>query len=298
MAIFPSYDPAIYWVREREAVRVRKERGDPWPWTDDPILRDNRFCNVRREDDKVTRWIAQHIREPYAEHPSLWWMLCAARIFNTRDTLAELIEAGAWPGLCLDRELVAAVFDTVEARQHRGEKVYSAAYIVGGRDAKGSKNRYAAEMLLGAPWRDRVTLTAYFTGKTGERTLQGAHRKLTRYRGWGAFLAYQAVVDMRFTRLLRDAPDVENWAAAGVGTVRGLNRLHGRSVDYDLSQQQALSELREVYRGLRRALPKIPLDFSDTPNVMCEVDKMLRTQNGGGRMKQRYRAPEPQGFFC
>ena len=44
-------------------------------------------------------------------------------------------------------------------------------------------------------------------------------------------MAYQAVVDMRFTALLADAPDVATWAAAGPGTMRGLNRLHGRPVD-------------------------------------------------------------------
>jgi len=28
----------VYWIREREAIRLKKEAGQPRPWTDDEIL--------------------------------------------------------------------------------------------------------------------------------------------------------------------------------------------------------------------------------------------------------------------
>src|SRR3990167_2469498 len=40
---------------ERERIRVKKERGDLPPWTEDPTLRKFRFCNVWRQDDRVSR---------------------------------------------------------------------------------------------------------------------------------------------------------------------------------------------------------------------------------------------------
>jgi DNA polymerase I len=47
-------DDLLYWIEERERIRVRKEAGAPEPYTDNEILRTGRFCNVRREDDRTT----------------------------------------------------------------------------------------------------------------------------------------------------------------------------------------------------------------------------------------------------
>ena len=48
----------VYWVKERMAVLTNRMAFDnPKPWSDDPIFQSTYFCNVRREDDKVTRWI-------------------------------------------------------------------------------------------------------------------------------------------------------------------------------------------------------------------------------------------------
>ena len=45
----------LYWMAERERIRLRPQAGQPAPWSNDPILRDWSFTNVRREDDRVTR---------------------------------------------------------------------------------------------------------------------------------------------------------------------------------------------------------------------------------------------------
>lgn len=87
-----NLDPLYYWIVEREAIRVRKENGDPFPWTTDEILKTFRFCNVRREDDRGTVWVRTHIREAFPKGPFLWLMLCIARQINWPATLAELIE--------------------------------------------------------------------------------------------------------------------------------------------------------------------------------------------------------------
>ena len=100
-------------------------------------------------------------------------------------------------------------------------------------------------------------------------------------------MAYQAVVDMRFTSLLAAAPDLRTWAAAGPGTLRGLNRVHGRAVDWSLSQGQALAEMRVIYK-LAEAETGVAMDFSDVPNALCETDKYLRVQLGQGKPRALY----------
>lgn len=280
----PDYTPLWYWVREREALRVRKDAGDAQPWTEDAILSTYRFCNVRREDDRGTVWIRKNIREPFAEHPYLWLMLCIARQINWPDTLAELIASpGAWPaegdagGEHFDPRLMTAALN---ARKERGEKVYTGAYMISAPPTKGAdKQAYIAEHVIGEPWKHRERFEA--RRRAGAR-LQNIHAWLTGFNGWGPFMAYQAVVDMRFTRILESAPDVKTWAAAGPGTIRGLNRVHGRQVDASLSQERALREMRAIYERAQDETG-VAMDFSDVPNILCETDKYLRVKLGEGK---------------
>jgi hypothetical protein len=277
-----DYTPLWHWIREREAVRQRKEGGalpNP-PWTDDPIIAAYRFCNVRREDDRGTIWIRKNIRERFAGHPLLWLMLCIARQINWPDSLDDLINACAWPSEPdFDPREITTILNS---RKRLGEKVYTGAYMISAPATKGAdKQAYIAETVIGALWRRREHFP------TWNISLRKVHEWITASNGWGAFMAYQAVVDMRFTPILSSAPDVDSWAAAGPGTLRGLNRLHGRAVDQSLSQAQALTEMRAIYRVVE-AETGVAMDFSDVPNILCETDKYLRVKLGQGKPRALY----------
>lgn len=267
------------WVRERERVRILKDSGAPQPWTDDPVISTYRFCNVRREDDRGTAWIRENIREPYAGHPMLWLMLCIARQINWPDTLADLIFNGAWP---VDEGFKPSeVTMVLNRRKDRGDKVYTGAYMISAPATKGAdKQSYIAETVIGDLWRRRAEFTKF-------NSLEFTHARITKSNGWGPFMAYQAVVDMRFTALLDRANDVQTWAAAGPGTLRGLNRVHGRPVDASLSQAQALKEMRAIYK-IAEQETGVAMDFSDVPNILCETDKYLRVLNGEGKPRALY----------
>lgn len=276
-----DYAPLWGWIKEREQIRIRKDSGAPQPWTDDPVLATYRFCNVRREDDRVTIWIREHIRERYANHPQLWLMLCIARQINWPPTLAHLMATGAWPGSD-NFDPCPAIARELNEWQARGEKVYTGAYMISAPAKKGSnKQAYIAQTVIGALWERRATFPS--DGQSLRRT----HEWIMRSNGWGPFMAYQATVDMRFTSLLREAEDAQLWAAAGPGTIRGLNRLHGRAVDYALTQGQALSEMRAIYKTVQDETG-VSMDFSDVPNILCETDKYLRVKLGQGKPRALY----------
>lgn len=269
--------PVWDWVRLREAARKRKDAGKPPPYTNDEVIARQRFCNVRREDDRVTVWVRENIREKFRGHHNLWFMLAIARWINWPDTLAELIASrDCWPA---DRRFSPARLGHIlRERAARGEKVFTGAYTINAPPTKGAdKPTYVAETVLGAAWDDRARIVA---GLNDTPSLEATHRALKRYRGWGNFMAYQVVVDMRFTPLLDGAYDVAQWAAAGPGTVRGLNRTHGRPVTHRIDQRRALDEMRHVYSQLFKQT-RARADFSDVPNILCETDKWLRVREGG-----------------
>jgi hypothetical protein len=280
----------VYWCREREAILRRKKAGEPRPWTDDEILNRYRFCNLHREDDRVTRWIARHTREPYADSPNLWFMLALARHINWPPTLQEIMDRGLWPA----RDYYAsAIVNTLRDRHARAEKVFTSAYMLNNRSVPRGvdKAQCVAGSVLASLWEKRESINYYLSPQLKSKadpTIQGTHERLCKINGIGQFMAYQICVDMRWTRYLCDAPDINTWAAAGPGTIQGLNYLNDRPAQFNLRQSQALPELLE----LRSALIKegIELDLSDVTNVCCEVSKYIRTQLGQGRPRQEYKS--------
>lgn len=89
----------LSFILEREKIRARKDSGVPWPWTEDPVLLRYKIANIRREDDKVTRWLARTWRQPHDSDPLLWFSMSVARFINWPPTLEELgypHTLGAW----------------------------------------------------------------------------------------------------------------------------------------------------------------------------------------------------------
>lgn len=290
-------DRLLHWVREREAIRARKEDGGlPFPWTEDPILRTYRFCAVRREDDRVTRWIQNNIRRPYMNHPYLWFMLCIARMINWPETLADLMcsrfmDGEAWPD---DPTFSPAKLgDALECPAMKARKVFTGAYIIPAPGKGETKGRFIAEFVLGNLWRDR----ARFESLMSVRNLDGArppslhmvHSWLTKYDYWGDFLAHQAVIDMRFCpTLLADSRDVQTWTVAGPGSTRGLNRLKGyEPISKPFAEDKFLREIALLRQNIFDGTG-ILLDASDVQGCLCEFDKYERVRRGEGKPRAMY----------
>ena len=52
------------WITERYKIHLKKDvKKEKPPWTKNPILKKYRFTNVRREQDKETKWLIKNICE-------------------------------------------------------------------------------------------------------------------------------------------------------------------------------------------------------------------------------------------
>ncbi|MGE3770455.1 MAG: nucleotide kinase domain-containing protein [Bdellovibrionales bacterium] len=279
--------PLWDWIAERHRIFLKRAAGAAAPWSDDPIMQEYRFCNVFRELDKVTAWLRENWREPYADSPHLWIAMCLARQVNWPATLAEV-------GFPVDGYDAKLVRQRLEARKARGEKVYTGAYMISaptGRYDDMAKPQYTAEVVVGALWQAQDEFHAFF--KNGRQpTLEEVHAWLRRFRGWGDFMAYEVVTDLRHTRYLNKAADINTWAVAGPGAIRGLNRLHGRPYKKSMTQMQAGDEMRELLALSKGNLPDfVPqLELRDIEHSLCETDKWLRIHLGEGKMRAKYKA--------
>jgi alpha-glutamyl/putrescinyl thymine pyrophosphorylase clade 1 len=268
--IEPEHALFQYWQRERENIRRKKEAGQPRPWTKDPILDKYRFCNVHREDDKVTRYINDCVRVPYRNFYTLPLMLAICRWINLPETITYLMTTEGWPHRLGWGQ--TAFYDALKARKKQGLKIYNAAYVIS--PCGNSDKELFVTQTINEFYRNLRDLPI--------TSLEMAQHHIELLHGWGQFMTYQVVIDLRHTIAYKNAPDVRTFAAYGPGTRRGFNRLFGYPLEKQLPKQ-LLDEGLKILQSLN------DLEASDICNCLCEFDKYSRAKNGEGKPKQIYR---------
>jgi hypothetical protein len=263
----------LYFVRERESVRIKKESGEPPPWTDDEVLQRYRFTCVRRMDDKVSRWLLDNWYRPYFGHPNMLAAAALARFVNRPETLEKVGFPGEWEPTKIKR-----VLRRIKAR---GGKVFNAAYMVRGNDGQ-DKAASVVDYYVGLLVKDPPPVDP----SSMERTWATL---VPRY-GWGSFMAGQVVADLRHA-LPGAWADAGVWAPAGPGSVRGLHRLRGESPGKPMGQTEFLDGLLGVIEMYQKRLPPEiigRLEAIDVQNTLCELSKYEKALWGQGRPKQTY----------
>jgi hypothetical protein len=275
------------YARKREGLRMRTEMGKPAPWTRDPILRQYRFCNVFREDDKVTRWFRDNIRGKLDGDAAVLWATICFRWFNRPTTGERLIDSG-----------LLFKWDAPTARKALGDlkPLVTGAFMVKTPAGK-SKLEGLIEVLTNV-WRWRDPL---HEGIVKHPTLEEAHARLCAFPYMGAFMAYEVVTDLRHTHLLRDALDIMTWASAGPGAFRGAGRvLHGDHTCFRrgnhadevavLGYMRHLLDLSNESKYWPKEWPV--WEMREVEHTLCEFDKYERARLGQGRPKQLYKGAD------
>lgn len=271
-------EPLIYWMRERQAIYRRREAGQARPYTTDPILQKFRFCNVFRELDKTTVWIRENWRKPHENDDSICFAMGVARLFNHPESLGAIGYPDPWDSMKVQRVL--------DARASLGKKVFSPAYII---SPCGSSK----------PKIERVIddyLNPFYVGAKNcivDCSLQETWSRIRQFDGFGPFIAYEVVSDLRWTPRLKNSPDIYTWANPGPGAFRGLNRLMGVHHDSGRNRDHAIDLMRRILsiaaHELREEDPMFnKLEMRDIEHSLCETDKYLRVKLGQGRPKELF----------
>lgn len=277
------------YMNERERIRLKKESGAPWPWTDDPILRSFSFTNVDREDDKTTRWLRQNWTVPN-EHKPLDVQLMNIATFRYFCTIEFATALGYQDEF--QPEKIKALAKSMKAR---GLKVFTGAFVITNQGISAPKEEVVVDIFLKGlhDVRHKVIEVAQTT-KSWEKTADVV-RAVQGYGGSG-FMAKELLVDCYHTPILRGCVDRNTWTPAGPGARRGLNRLYGRETEKALNERQALKEMLELFALREQYLePHVDLRKIDLHGVqfsLCEFDKYMRTKLGEGKPRSKYSPPK------
>ena len=75
---------------ERENIRIKRESGEAFPWSEDKIFQKGRFLNVFREDDRVSKSIINFAKPLTDDLPLLIQVLFFGRWCNRQETIDKL----------------------------------------------------------------------------------------------------------------------------------------------------------------------------------------------------------------
>lgn len=271
------YDQLLYWVKERYNIFLKKEGGLCPPWTSDPILQNYRFCNVHRENDKVTKWIHLEWCKRHHNDPDMWFAILIARLLNLPSTLQELGYMSQWDRKQFTRVLLR--------RKAAGQANYNGAYMITTHKHKMDKTEYYA-WRLGDIYEDRENIRPRSLD-----TLQHFYDRLISHDGFSSFMVSQVIADIKYYNPLYHAKDWHTFAEPGPGSLRGMRRLYGLETD-DTSEDKLWKLRLSEYRGqLNDDLYKLNINSvcaQNAQNILCEFDKYMRALLGEGRPKQRY----------
>ena len=273
VAKLPPLERLLYWIREREGIRLRREAGEHKPWTDDGVMQRYRFCNVRRMDDRVSRWLLENWYGLNFGHPNMLVACALARHFNQPEALEAIGFPCRW-----EPERIKKV---LRAMKVRGKRIFNGAYMVRG-IGTADKTEMVVTNVCQPLVRNPPGLNA--------SSMRGSVEALLPYWGFSYFMAGQVVADLRWA-VPGTWKDAKTWAPVGPGSKRGMNRLENRLPTAPLSQAMFEKKLLEVINYCSEQLPRVitkRLEAIDWQNCLCEFDKYERTIHGEGKPKQLY----------
>jgi hypothetical protein len=264
------------WIKDRHEIYLKRQSGQPKPWTDDKIFLENSFCNPFRENDKTTKWFREHVRDPLKDCPDVYMATIIFRWFNYIPTGEILLENNLYQKW--DPKLAK------ESLKNQ-KKIMTGAYMIKSPDGMKKLDGLIANINMVKENEEKDIEYIHES-----KSIKDSTEYLTKYKSIGNFISYEITTDLRHTYLLRNAHDIYTWANVGPGAKRGLNRLYGRDLKYNQRPEDFVAEMKYLLDIRYEYLPpKFPMmEMRDVEHSLCEFDKYQRIKNGDGRMKNKY----------
>ena len=284
-----------YWrfAQARQQIYLDRLRGQPQPWTHDPILSQHRFTNCYRAADRVSQHLIREvIYRGDPEWDEVFFRTVLFKMFNRSSTwtlLCETLGTPTWREYRYDR-YNHILSDALAS----GQRLYSAAYVIPppqlGESRKHRNHLRLLEFMMTSSAPDRVAQAG---------SLREVFDILASFPAFGNFLAYQFAIDLNYAEALPF--DEMEFVVPGPGARDGIRKCFGPAADgIEAEIIRYVTDTQEEHfarLGLAfTALGGRRLQLVDCQNLFCEVDKYARLAHpdvagisGRTRIKQHYR---------
>ena len=252
---------------EREAIRLRREAGQPFPWTDNEILRDYRFTNINRKHDKGTVALIKAINDsPPEARPSFQHIYHFVNVYRFLGSPLWVVDlANLAP---LDRN------KCIQERWHSGLSVMKMSAYQINVPAGMSPIDLACSLWPTLP--DKITKLQEGCGCTGMLAVRAVVAQYTKDIGYNACYFHGMEIAKDLSLLFPSKFDPQSEVALGPGAIKGIEHaLDGVCEDiYDLQ--------------LRSIAINMPMTMSTLEHALCEYGKYVEAFNGTSSRRYVY----------
>ena len=300
----PSAAFKFYWyfAAERQNVFFKRMRGEPGPWSQDPILQQFKFTNAYRASDRVSQYLIRNViydgKENSRSAQDTFFRIMLFKIFNLPETWERYKPLGEieWKSSILP-EIDKILSDCID----NGIRINSNAYMMTGSGSAGRKRHKMYLDILADMMRKSIPAKIEFA-----HTMREGFEYIREFHAMGDFLAYQYITDINYSPMTNFS-EME-FTIEGPGSRRGIDKSFD---NVDVPYEQVIRYVTENQeRGFAKygytfqPLPGRPLQLIDCQNLFCEFDKYTRARpdlnlvDSGKRIKNTFEAnPKPIEYF-
>ncbi len=258
-------DPVIAFFnfcKERENIRIKRNNGDEFPWSNDPIFQQGRFLNVFREDDRGSKAILQFAKNLENDLPALIHALFFSRWCNRQETLNQLTSS-----------ILSQQNELINTLHNLDPWCNTTAYPVENVQWNGKEyNRIDTATILFE--RIKEPLTNIITEANGD-VIAATKLVNNQFQMKNDFPIFMAVIDIAWFR--PDIIDPSSHVPTGIGAVAYLDRLQ-KHFDLDNHQQtcdRMIKIQKEYWPEAKRKFQPIDIEY-----LSCECRKYYSYVNG------------------
>ena len=272
------YNLYWYFAYERQNIFWKKLKGEKYPWTDDPILREYKFCNSYRVNDRVSQYLLKNViynGKKYSKEDMLFRIILF-KLFNKESTWELLINN--FKDITLDSFKMEEYSKVLTKAKNEGIKLYNDAYISCATKAFGYDYKHDNHLAL----LHKMFLEDFVQDKIiKSKSMEEVFNILRSYPLIGNFMAYQLVTDINYSEVVDFRED--EFTVAGPGSIRGIRKcfIDKGGLNYeDIIRYMYENQDKEFKRlGLDfKRIGNRPLELIDCQNIFCELDKYCRVK--------------------
>jgi hypothetical protein len=270
----------LWFIAEREKIRHRRfDLAQPPPWTDDPILRDNVFCNIYREEDRGTRWAIENIIVPNKGNDcNLVFQIVAYRSINRIETI-DHVGLPDWESF--DADLFCQRLREVRRKK---DPITGRAYRI--HSIQGKTREETCTFMIATAHQNIELRTL---GLKTASSLEQAWTILRALPNVGRFLGFEICLDLNYSETFWPDFSEDDFVFVGPGAEDGVQAIwpEARTQEQQVERLRWLTDhqadfLPDDYPGKR-------ITLANMEQAMCEWRKYFTLQAGGRGPRRRFR---------
>ena len=291
------YKYYFYFIQERMNIFWNKYESKKQPWTNDIILKENKFTNVYRASDRVSQYLIKNViydKLDGLDERDILFRILIFKIFNKIETW-EYLESKI--GLITINNFNLSEVNSLLSERMAQMPIYNNAYMMTGTHSKYNYLTFKHEKWLQMV-QDEIVKEKTLEKILRAKSLEKVYQLLRECSFIGDFLAYQYTIDLNYSPIINF--NENTFVKAGIGSIRGIKKCF-----FSLGEFSFEDAIKFTYDNFEKYQQKYGFtEFKnlfgrqptliDIQNCFCETDKYLRVkmpelQVDNKRIKQKYK---------